>query len=336
MSDLLGVFLYAYRAIAPLLLLMAFGYVVVNKLGWDRAFFVKLNRFCFHFLLPIQMFYNVYGISNLSALNWRLVGFIICSIFVTVLIGVTAARLVTDDPGQRAAVAQASFRSNQVIMGIPLAEALGGAAAMGFASVATSICVPIFNILGVVVLNLYLQFGGKKNASTIVRGVLRNPLVVGVSLGLIVLAIRGLIPIQDGAPVFTLAGTLPSVFKVLSDLSKVATPLMLFVLGTQIRFDEIPAIRKQLAATVFIKLILVPAVVLTAAILLRHPLGLTSTEMPTMVAIFCSPVAVTSAVMVQEIGGDKQLASQAVAWSTALSLLTIFVAVVIFRSVGLL
>ncbi len=58
--------------------------------------------------------------------------------------------------------------------------------------------------------------------------------------------------------------------------------------------------------------------------------------MPSLVAIFCSPVAVTSAVMVQEIGGDEQLAGQIVAWSSGASMLTIFVFTVVLRTHGLL
>ena len=72
------------------------------------------------------------------------------------------------------------------------------------------------------------------------------------------------------------------------------------------------------------RLVVVPLIVLTLVLLLREPLGLTTVEMPTIVAIFCSPVAVTSAVMVQEIGGDEQLAQQVVAWSSVLSMGTIF------------
>lgn len=55
-----------------------------------------------------------------------------------------------------------------------------------------------------------------------------------------------------------------------------------------------------------------------------------------MVAIFCSPVAVTSAVMVQEMGGDEQLAQQVVAWSSALSMVTIFCFAAGLRAMGVM
>ena len=71
-------------------------------------------------------------------------------------------------------------------------------------------------------------------------------------------------------------------------------------------------------------------------LLLREPLGVTTVEMPSFVAVFASPVAVSSAVMVQEIGGDDQLASQLVVWTSAVSMATIFAIVFALRTIGAL
>ena len=99
-------------------------------------------------------------------------------------------------------------------------------------------------------------------------------------------------------------------------------------------------IRRGLSAgrvqSVAMRLVVVPGIVLTLAVLLRDPLGITAEEMPTVVAIFCSPVAVTSAVMVQEMGGDEQLAQQVVAWSSALSMVTIFCFAAGLRAMGVM
>ena len=58
--------------------------------------------------------------------------------------------------------------------------------------------------------------------------------------------------------------------------------------------------------------------------------------MPAMVAVCASPVAVSSAVMTQEIGGDDQLASQIVVWSSVLSMVSIFLIVYALRTLGAL
>ena len=111
---------------------------------------------------------------------------------------------------------------------------------------------------------------------------------------------------------------------------------MLVILGARLRFDAVQGLWKKITAAVAMRLVVVPGIVLTLAVLLGDPLGVTAGEMPTVVAIFCSPVAVTSAVMVQEMGGDEQLAQQVVAWSSALSMVTIFCFAAGLRAMGVM
>jgi predicted permease len=54
------------------------------------------------------------------------------------------------------------------------------------------------------------------------------------------------------------------------------------------------------------------------------------------VALFGSPVAVSSAVMAGEMGNDDQLASQYVVWTSLGSMVTVFLMVVGLKSIGLL
>ena len=111
---------------------------------------------------------------------------------------------------------------------------------------------------------------------------------------------------------------------------------MLFVLGTRLDFSAVKELLPQLTLGVSLRLVVAPLVIIGGALLLRGPLGLTTVEMPTLVAISSTPVAVSSAVMVQEIGGDDQLASQLVIWTTALSLVTVFCIVYLLRTFGFL
>lgn len=321
------VLLYAGRAVLPLLLLMGLGCFLRHCAPWDDGFYRQLNSFCFHVLLPVQLALNVYAIEDLSALNWRLLGFILVAILVTAALGMAAAPLFSRERAQRAVIAQASFRSNQVIMGIPLASALGGQEALLFASLATSVCVPVFNVLSVLVLTVYSE--RKPSWQEELRQICLNPLVLGALVGLAAVGLRALLPI-------TLEEALPSAYQVCGDLSRAASTLVLVILGARLRFDAVKGLWRQITATVALRLVVMPLLVLTVVLALRQPLGLTVHEMPSLVAIFCSPVAVTSAVMVQEVGGDEQLAQQVVAWSSALSLLTIFCFAAVLRSMGLL
>lgn len=264
---MLGIFLYAGRAIMPLLLMMALGCGLRRVGRWSDDFYRQLNGFCFHVLLPVQLFLNVYAIEDLSVLNWRLLGFIVVCILGAAGLGVAAAPLFARDRGQRAVIAQATFRANQVIMGIPLASALGGQEALIFASLVTSVCVPVFNVLAVVVLTAY---SSEKHLSwrDEVRRIFQNPLILGALAGFAAVLLRQLAP-----SVFDLPQTLPSVYKVCGDLSRAASPLVLVILGARLRFDAVQGLWKKITAAVAMRLVVVPGIVLTLAVLLRDPLG---------------------------------------------------------------
>ena len=330
-------FFYTLHAILPILLTILLGYCVRRVGTWSDEFYRQLNSLCFRLFLPIQLFCNVYAIEDLSSMNWKMIGYLFGSVFFCLLVGLVAARLLVPDRRQQGVIIQVSFRSNQAILGLPLANALGGAAAMGFASMATSVCVPLFNVLAVIVLTV---FGGdsshKPTVRTLARRVLTNPLILGALSGLAVVIIRQFLPVVDGEPIFTIENQLPSVFQVVTNLSQVASPVMLFVLGTRLNFGAVRDLLPRLVLGTALRLVICPVAVIAIAVALGGPLGLTSLEMPTLVAISSTPVAVSSAVMAQEMGCDDQLANQLVVWTSVLSMVSLFCIIYVLRSLALL
>ena len=122
----------------------------------------------------------------------------------------------------------------------------------------------------------------------------------------------------------------------IKNLSAVASPVMLICLGASLDFGLTGRLMPKIALGVALRLIVIPALAIGVAVLLKEPLGLTTAHMPMLVAFFASPVAVSSAILVREMGGDEQYASQLVIWSSVLSILTLFGFVAILRSMALL
>lgn len=330
-------FLYTLRAIVPILLIILLGFAAKRWFPWPDSFYKTLNQLCFRLFLPIHLFCNIYSVDSLAEMNWKVIGYLFASVLFCLVIGLVAGRLFVKDQKQKGVIVQGAFRSNQAILGIPLANALGGEAAMAFASMATSICVPLFNVLAVIVLTVYSGDPERKlSGRDLVRRVITNPLILGCISGMALVLIRQFLPVVDGSPVFTIRDQLPSVYQALTNLSKVASPVMLFVLGTRLNFKAVPELMSQLRLGLFIRLVFCPAVVISVAVALKDILGLSVLEMPTVIAISSTPVAVSSAVMVQEMGGDDQLAGQLVVWSSVLSIVSVFCIVYILRTVGLL
>ena len=325
-------FLYALRAILPILLLIAVGFFVRRVGPWDGKFYKSLNKLGFHVFMPLNLFCNIYEIESLSEVNWPLVLVVLGGILLCLVLGVAVARFLARRD-QRGVMVQATFRSNQAILGLPVAQALGGESAMAFASVVSGLTVPVFNVLAVLVLVFYSGNREKKpSVGSMVKKIVTNPLIIGSAVAIVFVALRQL----GVVPAWLMRDRLPSVYKVVKDLGKMASPIMLFVLGASLDFKATGRLLPQITLGAVLRLVVSPALVIGLCLLLREPLGVTTVEMPSLVAVFASPVAVSSAVMVQEIGGDDQLASQLVVWTSAMSMATIFGIVFLLRTIGAL
>ena len=83
-------------------------------------------------------------------------------------------------------------------------------------------------------------------------------------------------------------------------------------------------------------MVLSPVIGVGGAILLTN-LGLlhcTQAHYPALVALFGSPVAVSSAIMAKGMGNDEQLATQLVVWTTIASGVTVFLSVCALMAMG--
>ena len=324
----MGNFQICLDATAPLLLYLAAGYLARRLKQIDSQDVSRFNSVVFNFFLTVNQFKSIYFSDLSTAVRPGLILFSALGVLTSCGIGLAlSSKLLPRE--QRGVMTQGIFRSNFVLIGLYIAETLVPDGSVGSVAVLGAIVIPLFNVLAVVVLTAYSE---EKNLSwwDEVRRIFQNPLILGALAGFAAVLLRQMAP-----SVFDLPQALPSVYKVCGDLSRAASPLVLVILGARLRFDAVQGLWKKITAAVAMRLVVVPGIVLTLAVLLRDPLGITA-EMPTVVAIFCSPVAVTSAVMVQEMGGDEQLAQQVVAWSSALSMVTIFCFASALRAMGVM
>lgn len=339
---MLSIFLYAFHAVAPVLLLALFGYVLKQKGVLKSDFLKTANSLAFRYCLSIQLFYNVYNISDLGDIPWGLVLFSIVFVLAMFVFGMLGSRLVTKDIRQRGVLAQCPFRSNVAIIGLSITSALGNETAVAISSILIAVTVMLYNILAVICLTVYSEenLSHHLNVWSLLHRITQNPLIRGIAAGMLCLIIRSFLPrTSDGELVFSLSGSLPAVYTAIQNIAKMASPLMIIILGGEFSFSAVRALRKQIFVGVFSRLILSPAFGYLLIYLLSSVCGLFSAgpaEYAAMVGILASPVAASSAVMAGEMGADETLAGQIVVWSSLFSMVTIFLIIVILRSLLLL
>lgn len=321
--------LFTLNAILPIILPILLGYGLKRLHFFSDTFLTEANKLVFKVLIPILLFCNLY-LADLTQINWAFVGYAALAIVVLFLIGMIVVIFIPNRK-QKGVVLQAAFRSNYAIIGIPLATALGGAVAGAEASVVAAVSVPLFNILAVVALSIYDHEEGQKiSVKNILFKIVTNPLILGVFCGLVVCGITmGINSVPGNDVVGFLNEYLKFIPDTISTLGKMATPLALIVLGGKFEFKAVKALWRQITVAVALRLVIAP----TLFLIIAYFLGFKgSTQFAILIALFASPIAVSSAPMAAQMGQDEELAGQIVVWTSALSAFSLFFIILICAS----
>lgn len=330
----------AVNAVFPIVGLILLGYIL-KRVGFLSQGFIKNgSKLVFTVALPSMLFVNVYDIGSFGDIPWSFVAYcagIVCLLFAA---GFVVAAVGTKVPERRGVLWQCAFRSNFAIIGMPLAASLGGAQAEAVAAIVSALVVPMFNILAVIALSVFVPGNEQKGPTfrSFGKSIVKNPLIIGVALGLLCIGIRALQQRFLGEVVFSLRNQLKPLYTVLVNLKSMTTPLALIVLGGQCEFSAVKGMFREIAIGTLVRIVLAPAVAISGALLMAH-MGLISCgagELAALIALCGSPVAVSSAIMATEMKNDSQLASQLVVWTSVFSVLTIFLTVCILMAVGFL
>lgn len=335
--------IYALNAVLPLLLLIGLGYLLSRFKFVDANFLVYANKFVFRIALPALLFYTIYSASSLEDINWSVVLYASVAVLVLFGLGLLTVIFLIPDPKKKGVILQGVFRSNMAILGVPLAEALGGAPAVLGVALTSMAIIPLYNILSVIALTMFQKDdeGHPIHWQKVAMKVVTNPLIISIFIGIAVLLVRSVIPLNSvtGKPVFSIQEHLVFLYTPIKWIAQIASPLALIILGGGFQFTAIKALKKEIIIGTSWRVLLAPFFGLSIAVLLSKyttffDFGVN--DYPALIATFASPVAVTSAIMAKELGGDEKLAGQVVVWSSIGSIFSIFVIIVILRNLGLL
>lgn len=297
-------FKIAINAVLPLFFTMAVGYFLRQIHFVDEPLLKKLNKLVFNVFLPLLLFINIYQSDLETSFRLKTILTAVCSVLALFVVLCAVVPLIEKDGRRRGVIVQGIFRSNYILFGAPLVFGVFGDQGMGTVSVISAFVVPLYNMLSVAALETFSQ--GQVNVKKILKGIVKNPLIIASALGILCLV--------AGVP-------LPqAVEKTVSDLGKVATPLGLVSLGGFFKFSDTKRFLKQLVIIVTGRLILCPAAFLPIFI----KMGFRDVELMALATMMGAPIAVSSFIMAQQQGADADLAGQSVAFTTLFSVFTMF------------
>ena len=330
----------AANAVLPIILIILLGYLLKQRKLLSPDFLKSGNWLVFHVCLPAMLFVNVYNIDGFAAIDWQIVLYCVCAILVLFVLGLAMTLATTREPLRRGVLWQCAFRSNYSLIGLSLVEALGGGEATAIAAVLSGFAIPVFNILGMFSLSVFTgkKESWQKTAKDMVLGIIKNPLILSISLAFLCLAVREVQTAIWGRVVFSLQTHTPFLYTAVQNLKAVASPFSLLVLGGQFTFSAVKGMWKEITAGTLFRLVVAPVLGIGGAVLLVKTgvLQCGPDIYPGLIALFGSPMAVSSAIMAGAMGNDKQLATQLVVWTSLFSIVTVFAAVCLMMAFGLL
>lgn len=304
----------AANAVLPVAFMMLLGALLKNRNIIREASFKDFNWVVFHICLPVTLFNNIQGMDPAMLSDPGIVLFAFAAVVAAAVVSMLLMSRVSISDRQRGVVVQAIFRSNFVILGLPIIESIYGPGNTGSVPLLIAFVVPTFNILSVLILQHYSDIKGDLRRT--VKGLLTNPLILAAIIGL--------------AYKFSGIRTPEILTGILNQVVRMTTPLSLLVLGGSFQLVSVRSNAKLLFITTAGRLVIVPLIALSAAI----ALGYSGVDLAGLLVLFGGPVAIASFSMAMQMGLDDELAAQCVMITTIGVIFTMFCWITVLSSLG--
>ena len=212
-------FVVAVSAVIPIFVLISIGLFVKRAKLMTPEELKHTNRMVFRVFFFCMMFANIYRADFEDGFDPSLVVFGMTAVTLLFLASMAFSMWFEKDNRKRGSMAQAIFRSNFVILGIPIVVNIFGEDAALIPTMMIAAIVPLYNIFAVFELEMFR--GGKFQLIPILIRVLKNPMIDGIILG----ALCRLLPFPIPDPIL----------KPIAQVGAATTPVALIILGAHRR-----------------------------------------------------------------------------------------------------
>lgn len=302
----------------PIFAVIFLSYLLKERGFFPNGFTAGADKLIFKLLLPVLLFRDIAAGRITETFDPRFFAF--CAISTTIYFFAIwgGAELFLKDRTMIGAFTQGAFRGSLAVLGVAFIQNIYGDA--GLAPLMIVATVPLYNIYAVIVLtvrsNDRAAQGGRLKAT--LKGIATNPIILGILCGL---------------PFSLLEIEFPAmVAKTVDLLASAATPLALVSIGAGFEGRRALAKLRPTAAASFIKLILLPALFLPAAVWM----GFREQALVALVIMLGAPSTVTCYIMTKNMAGDHVLSSSIIVATTALSSFTMTAILYILKSLALI
>jgi len=300
-------FLLALNVVLPIFFIMTLGFFLKKIQMVDENSLNIMNRLVFRVFMSTLLFLNVYNIGDFSKLsidNLKLLAYAFIIIFIIVFLAWLIYMPKVKEKKKLSVLIQGVYRGNFVLFGLAIVDSIYGKEGLATVSLLTIVVIPTFNVLAVIILEYYS--GREISKLKLLKQVFKNPLIIATLLGISFIVLKVNIP--------------KPVYKTLSDISKIATPLAFIVLGAELQIGNMLKNIKYLISVNILRLVGNPLITIGVGKLI----GFQGIELVALLSMSACPTAVASYTMAKEMNADGGI----------LSIFTIFCWVLILKNLN--
>lgn len=289
-------------SVLPLILTIVAGYVLVVSKMLPRDQWGGIETLSFRLLIPVVIIHAIVGselsLSAYGALIGSLIGVLTLVGALTLVLSLFMSRETLPYPSL-STLFQTTIRWNGFIA-LAAAELFIGPEGLVLIAVAMAFLIPPINIANIVILSIYGT--GQATPSTVIRAVVKNPLVQGCAIGL----------------ALNLSGTVLPEFamQTLDLIGRAALGIGLMAVGAAIVPARLLRLTMPIVLGVVLRLGLCPVLFLVAA----HMFGLDSVQTLAGILVLAVPAASNGYILAKQMGGDADLYADILTWQTVISM----------------
>lgn len=319
---------FSLNATIPIFLVMLIGYGLKHTKLVTPDFVKSLNQFNYTLTLPILLFIDIstadfYSVWDTSYVLYCFFVTLFCILAIWAGAGLVFHMIDSHSAGRQSSCSilgefvQASYRGSAAVLGIAFIENIYGTSVIGPLMILGT--VPLYNVMAVIVLSFTapdVQGLDKARLKKTLLGILTNPIIISIVLGLLFSLLRIRLPFVIGKS-----------FRMIAQL---ATPLALLTLGAGFEGRKALAKIKPTLAASCLRLIVQPALFLMPAV----SLGFRGEQLVALLVMLGAPTTVSSHIMAKNMRHEGVLTSSVIVTTTFLSSVTMTFWLFLLRHFG--
>lgn len=313
--------LFSFNAVAPVFLLVGIGWLV-RKIGWiDERFVGTASRLNFRTGLPALMFLGIYNTQSIRLFDWKFVSLMSAACIVSALMMFLTVPRFVKDKRKASAIVHTVFKPNVIVLGFPMMIMMFGETNSAPMSMLMPVMVPINNVLAVLILCAMDPTNEGEESHQLrksLTNIIKNPIIIAAVAAILLKALSVQLP--------------QFLFKLVSSLGNMATPLALITLGAQMTMKSVLSDRKYVALATVCKVLITPLILVPIAYLM----GFRSYELATAFIVAAAPSAVNCYMLAREMHSDEVLTGEIILSTTLSSMFVLFIGIFILKSLAVI